>query len=121
MFGYTSNLLFTSCLSEQVKDPIASPTLSDPTETTEPTELIQSQHCRGLGAELEDCTDELLSDDLCSELGDEDDEDDDVYKDDEKGLCRNSCEAEDPFYDRAPLFSVVGRLVRFQEHAGKGN
>ncbi|XP_053086409.1 kinesin-like protein KIF1A isoform X8 [Pangasianodon hypophthalmus] len=100
-----SNLLFTSCLSEQAKDPIASPTLSDPTETTEPTEL-QSRHCGGLGAELEDFTDELLSDDLCSELGDEDD---DVYKDDEKGLCRNSGEAEDPFYERAPLFSVVGR------------
>ncbi|MCI4375514.1 hypothetical protein PGIGA_G00110420 [Pangasianodon gigas] len=91
--------------SEQAKDPIASPTLSDPTETTEPTEL-QSRHCGGLGAELEDFTDELLSDDLCSELGDEDD---DVYKDDEKGLCRNSGEAEDPFYERAPLFSVVGR------------
>ncbi|XP_053492006.1 kinesin-like protein KIF1A [Ictalurus furcatus] len=101
-----SNLLFTSCLSEQAKDPIASPTLSDPTETTEPTELIQSRHCRGLGAELDDFTDELLSDELCSELGDEDD---DVYKDDEKGLCRNSGEAEDPFYDRSPLFSVVGR------------
>ncbi|KAK3556518.1 hypothetical protein QTP70_008288 [Hemibagrus guttatus] len=92
--------------SEQAKDPIASPTLSDPTETTEPTELIQSRCCGGLGAELEDITDELLSDDLCSELGDEDD---DVYKDDEKGLCRNSGEAEDPFYERAPLFSVVGR------------
>ncbi|XP_053539639.1 kinesin-like protein KIF1A isoform X4 [Ictalurus punctatus] len=101
-----SNLLFTSCLSEQAKDPISSPTLSDPTETTEPTELIQSRHCRGLGAELDDFTDELLSDELCSELGDEDD---DVYKDDEKGLCRNSGEAEDPFYDRSPLFSVVGR------------
>ncbi|XP_058259327.1 kinesin-like protein KIF1A isoform X8 [Hemibagrus wyckioides] len=101
-----SNLLFTSCLSEQAKDPIASPTHSDPTETTEPTELIQSRRCGGLGAELEDITDELLSDDLCSEFGDEDD---DVYKEDEKGLCRNSDEAEDPFYERAPLFSVVGR------------
>ncbi|XP_047669895.1 kinesin-like protein KIF1A isoform X9 [Tachysurus fulvidraco] len=101
-----SNLLFTSCLSEQAKDSIASPTLSDPTETTEPTELIQTRRCGGLGAELEDITDELLSDDLCSELGDEDD---DVYKDDEKGLCRNSGEMEDPFYERAPLFSIVGR------------
>lgn len=44
-----------------------------------------------------------------------------MYKDDEKGLCGNSGEAEDPFYERTPLFSVVGRLVRFQEHAGKGN
>ncbi|XP_046701643.1 kinesin-like protein KIF1A isoform X4 [Silurus meridionalis] len=100
-----SNLLFTSCLSEQAKDPIASPT-SEPTETTEPTELLQSRHCGGPGAEMEDFTDELLSDELCSELGDEDD---DVYKDDEKGLCRNSGAAEDPFYERAPLFSVVGR------------
>ncbi|XP_046701635.1 kinesin-like protein KIF1A isoform X3 [Silurus meridionalis] len=91
--------------SEQAKDPIASPT-SEPTETTEPTELLQSRHCGGPGAEMEDFTDELLSDELCSELGDEDD---DVYKDDEKGLCRNSGAAEDPFYERAPLFSVVGR------------
>ncbi|XP_053354029.1 kinesin-like protein KIF1A isoform X17 [Clarias gariepinus] len=104
-----SNLLFTSCLSEQVKDPMASPTTSDPTETTEPTELIQSWHCRGLGAEMDCFTDELLSDDLCSELGEEDDDDHDIYKDDEKGLCRTSDEAEDPFYERAPLFSVVGR------------
>ncbi|TVK90606.1 Kinesin-like protein KIF1B [Bagarius yarrelli] len=90
--------------SEQAKDRNASSTISDPTETTEPTELIQSRRCGG--AEIEDITDELLSDDLCSELGDEDD---DAYKDEEKGLCRNTAEAEDPFYERAPLFSIVGR------------
>uniref|UniRef100_A0A8B9KE87 plus-end-directed kinesin ATPase n=1 Tax=Astyanax mexicanus TaxID=7994 RepID=A0A8B9KE87_ASTMX len=87
-----SNPLFTSCLSEQASDRTASPDLSEPTTTSEITEL-------------------QLSDDLCSELGDEDDDDDEdeEYEDDERGLCRSSGETEDPFYERSPLFSVVGR------------
>ncbi|XP_072540178.1 kinesin-like protein KIF1A isoform X3 [Salminus brasiliensis] len=105
-----SNPLFTSCLSEQASDRMASPDLSEPTTTSEVTELVQTRLHGVVGAELEDCSDELLSDDLCSELGDEDDEDEDEdYEDDERGLCRSSGEAEDPFYERSPLFSVVGR------------
>ncbi|XP_017553465.1 kinesin-like protein KIF1A isoform X4 [Pygocentrus nattereri] len=103
-----SNPLFTSCLSEQANDRMASPDLSEPTTTSEVTELVQSRLRGGVGAELEDCSDDLLSDDLCSELGDEDDEDED-FEDDERGLCQSSGEAEDPFYERSPLFSVVGR------------
>uniref|UniRef100_A0A8B9KEL1 plus-end-directed kinesin ATPase n=1 Tax=Astyanax mexicanus TaxID=7994 RepID=A0A8B9KEL1_ASTMX len=87
-----SNPLFTSCLSEQASDRTASPDLSEPTTTSEITELVQSRLRAGVGAELEDCSDEQLSDDLCSE-----------------GLCRSSGETEDPFYERSPLFSVVGR------------
>ncbi|XP_022531173.2 kinesin-like protein KIF1A isoform X4 [Astyanax mexicanus] len=106
-----SNPLFTSCLSEQASDRTASPDLSEPTTTSEITELVQSRLRAGVGAELEDCSDEQLSDDLCSELGDEDDDDDEdeEYEDDERGLCRSSGETEDPFYERSPLFSVVGR------------
>ena len=97
---------------------LVSKRVTEPTTTSEVTELVQSRLRGGVGAELEDCSDDLLSDDLCSELGDNEDED---FEDDERGLCRSSGEAEDPFYERSPLFSVVGRLVRFQEHAGKGN
>lgn len=60
--------------------------------------------------ELEDLDDEIFLDDPCSELGGEEGE-----------RCPGSSEGQDPFYDRSPLFSVVGRLVRFQEHAGRGN
>uniref|UniRef100_A0A672SWG0 plus-end-directed kinesin ATPase n=1 Tax=Sinocyclocheilus grahami TaxID=75366 RepID=A0A672SWG0_SINGR len=70
------NPLFSTCLSEQASDPNSSPTHSEPTSTSEITEL------------------------------DEDDDDDD---DDEGELCRSSGKAQDPFYDRSPLFSVVGR------------
>uniref|UniRef100_A0AAR2JZS8 plus-end-directed kinesin ATPase n=1 Tax=Pygocentrus nattereri TaxID=42514 RepID=A0AAR2JZS8_PYGNA len=83
-----SNPLFTSCLSEQANDRMASPDLSEPTTTSEVTELVQSR--------------------LRGGLGDEDDEDED-FEDDERGLCQSSGEAEDPFYERSPLFSVVGR------------
>uniref|UniRef100_A0AAR2J254 plus-end-directed kinesin ATPase n=1 Tax=Pygocentrus nattereri TaxID=42514 RepID=A0AAR2J254_PYGNA len=63
-----SNPLFTSCLSEQANDRMASPDLSEPTTTSEVTELVQSRLRGGVGAELEDCSDDLLSDDLCSDL-----------------------------------------------------
>ncbi|XP_076846532.1 kinesin-like protein KIF1A isoform X5 [Brachyhypopomus gauderio] len=104
-----SNPLFTSCLSEQTRDRTASPTPSEPTTTSDTTELVQSRLRGGVGAEPEDLGDALSSDDLCSELGDEDDEDVEDYEDDERGLCGSSHEPEDPFYDRTPLFRVVGR------------
>uniref|UniRef100_A0A7N6FKU9 plus-end-directed kinesin ATPase n=1 Tax=Anabas testudineus TaxID=64144 RepID=A0A7N6FKU9_ANATE len=46
-----------------------------------------------------------LSNSEITELDDDDDDDDD----DEGELCRGSGEGQDPFYDRSPLFSVVGR------------
>lgn len=105
-------------MSDRMSDPTPSPTLS----TSEITELADSQREgrreEEVLEELEDLDDDTFLDDPCSELGAEDDDD---YDDDEGELCRGSSEGQDPFYDRSPLFSVVGRLVRFQEHAGGGN
>ncbi|XP_035379967.1 kinesin-like protein KIF1A isoform X11 [Electrophorus electricus] len=102
-----SSPLFTACLSEQAHERTASPNPSEPTTTSETTELVQSRLRGGVGAELEDLSDDLSSDDLCSELGDDDDEDVEDYEDDERDPCGSS--NEDPFYERPPLFSVVGR------------
>ncbi|XP_023195177.1 kinesin-like protein KIF1A isoform X2 [Xiphophorus maculatus] len=97
------NPIFNTCMSERMSDPTPSPTLS----TSEITELADSQR-EGRGEEeeleeLDDLDDDIFLDDPCSELG-PDDDDDDVG-----GLCRGSSEGLDPFYDRSPLFSVVGR------------
>ncbi|KAK1796783.1 hypothetical protein P4O66_009797, partial [Electrophorus voltai] len=107
MSSDVSSPLFTSCLSEQAHERTASPNPSEPTTTSETTELVQSRLRGGVGAELEDLSDDLSSDDLCSELGDDDDEDVEDYEDDERDPCGSS--NEDPFYERPPLFSVVGR------------
>lgn len=103
-------------MNERMSDPTPSPTLS----SSEITELADSQR-EGQGDEeeleqLEDLDDDIFLDDPCLELGAEEDDDDD-----EGELCEGSSKGQDPFYDRSPLFSVVGRLVRFQEHAGGGN
>lgn len=74
-----------------------------------------------MGTELDYLDNDFLSDDPCSDFEEGEDEDEDENDDDVAELCRSSGKAEDPFYDRSPLFSVVGRLVKFQEHAGKGN
>uniref|UniRef100_A0A8C6TQ55 plus-end-directed kinesin ATPase n=1 Tax=Neogobius melanostomus TaxID=47308 RepID=A0A8C6TQ55_9GOBI len=79
------NPLFLTCMSERMSDPTPSPTPS----TSEVTELADCVR-DGRGADGDD---------------DEDDDDDD----EERGAFRGSCEGLDPFYDRAPLFSVVGR------------
>ncbi|XP_026202154.1 kinesin-like protein KIF1A isoform X8 [Anabas testudineus] len=102
------NPIFNTCMSERMSDPTPSPTLSN----SEITELADSQR-EGRGEEeeleeLEDLDDDIFLDDPCSELGGEDDDDDDD-DDDEGELCRGSGEGQDPFYDRSPLFSVVGR------------
>ncbi|XP_038138291.1 kinesin-like protein KIF1A isoform X7 [Cyprinodon tularosa] len=102
------NPIFNTCMSERMSDPTPSPTLS----TSEITELADSQR-EGRGEEeeleeLEDLDDDIFLDDPCLELGAEDDDDDD--DDDDVGeLCRGSSKGQDPFYDRSPLFSVVGR------------
>ncbi|XP_059198091.1 kinesin-like protein KIF1A isoform X7 [Centropristis striata] len=106
------NPIFNTCMSERMSDPTPSPTLS----TSEITELADAQR-EGRGEEeeleeLEDLDDDIFLDDPCSELGgeDDDDDDDDVDDDDDEGeLCRGFGEGQDPFYDRSPLFSVVGR------------
>ncbi|XP_073810214.1 kinesin-like protein KIF1A isoform X15 [Danio rerio] len=93
--------------SEQASDPNSSPTPSEPTSTSELTELVQSWPDKKVGTELDD--DGFLSDDPCSDLEEEGEDDDDDDVDDDEELCRSSGKAEDPFYDRSPLFSVVGR------------
>ncbi|XP_030584099.1 kinesin-like protein KIF1A isoform X1 [Archocentrus centrarchus] len=107
------NPIFNTCMSERMSDPTPSPTLS----TSEITELADSQR-EGRGEEeeedLEDLDDDIFLDDPSSELGGEDDDDDDADDDDdddddERELFRGSGEGLDPFYDRSPLFSVVGR------------
>ncbi|KAM4575629.1 kinesin-like protein KIF1A isoform 2-T2 [Fundulus diaphanus] len=103
------NPIFNTCMSERMSDPTPSPTLS----TSEITELADSQR-EGRGEEeeleeLEDLDDDIFLDDPCLELGAEDDDDDDDDDDDVGELCQGSSEGQDPFYDRSPLFSVVGR------------
>ncbi|XP_051752734.1 kinesin-like protein KIF1A isoform X11 [Ctenopharyngodon idella] len=104
-------LLFSTCLSEQASDPNSSPTPSEPTSTSELTELVQSWPDKKVGTELDDMDDDFLLDDTCSDFEEEEGEDDDdVDDDDDEGeLCRSFGKAEDPFYDRSPLFSVLGR------------
>ncbi|XP_068447732.1 kinesin-like protein KIF1A isoform X1 [Clinocottus analis] len=100
------NPIFNTCMSERMSDPTPSPTLSN----SEITELADPQR-EGRGEELEeleDLDDDIFLDDPCLELGGEEEEDDDD-DDDEGELCRGSGEGQDPFYDRSPLFSVVGR------------
>ncbi|XP_043097336.1 kinesin-like protein KIF1A isoform X8 [Puntigrus tetrazona] len=106
------NPLFSTCLSEQASDPNSSPTPSEPTSTSEITELVQSWPDKRVGTELDDLEDDFLSDDPCSDFEEDEEEegeDEDDDDDDEGELCRSSGKAEDPFYDRSPLFSVVGR------------
>ncbi|XP_043097332.1 kinesin-like protein KIF1A isoform X4 [Puntigrus tetrazona] len=98
--------------SEQASDPNSSPTPSEPTSTSEITELVQSWPDKRVGTELDDLEDDFLSDDPCSDFEEDEEEegeDEDDDDDDEGELCRSSGKAEDPFYDRSPLFSVVGR------------
>uniref|UniRef100_A0A8K9XTL2 plus-end-directed kinesin ATPase n=1 Tax=Oncorhynchus mykiss TaxID=8022 RepID=A0A8K9XTL2_ONCMY len=102
-----SNPLFNVCMSERMSDPTPSPTPSPTLSTSELTELADTRpEGRGGEEELEalgDLDDDIFLDDPFSELDDDDD-------DDEGELCRGgSSEGLDPFYDRSPLFSVVGR------------
>ncbi|XP_061680602.1 kinesin-like protein KIF1A isoform X2 [Syngnathoides biaculeatus] len=99
------NPLFNTCMSERVSDPTPSPTLS----ASETTDSPQEQEARGGGEDddSEELDDDIFLDEPCVELaGEEEDEED---EDEERELCRGSSEGQDPFYDRSPLFSVVGR------------
>ncbi|KAM8875095.1 kinesin-like protein KIF1A isoform 15-T15 [Spinachia spinachia] len=102
------NPIFKTCMSERMSDPTPSPTLSN----SEITELADPRR-EGRGEdeeleELEDLDDDIFLDDPCLELGGEEEEEEDD-DDDEGELCQGSGEGQDPFYDRSPLFRVVGR------------
>ncbi|XP_034149659.1 kinesin-like protein KIF1A isoform X23 [Esox lucius] len=111
-----SNPLFNACMTERMSDPTPSPTPS----TSEITELADARlERRGGGGggeeedgeELEDLDDDIFLDDPCSELGDDDEDDEEEEDDDDEGALRRGSSGEglDPFYERSPLFSVVGR------------
>ncbi|XP_051778101.1 kinesin-like protein KIF1A isoform X24 [Erpetoichthys calabaricus] len=98
-----STPIFNTCMSERMADLTPSPTLSNP--DSDITELADERHDGKMEEEeeeeeeeLEDLEDEIFLDEPCSELGG-----------DEGEHCPVSCEGQDPFYDRSPLFSVVGR------------
>ncbi|KAK0134514.1 Kinesin-like protein KIF1B [Merluccius polli] len=110
-----SNLIFNACMSERMSDPTPSPTLS----VSEVTELADGR--RGEVEDLDELEDleddEIFLDHPCLELGgqDEDEEEDEEEEEEEEdeeeegAFCRGSSEGQDPFYDRSPIFSVVGR------------
>ncbi|XP_023804563.1 kinesin-like protein KIF1A isoform X1 [Cyanistes caeruleus] len=84
--GCNSSPLFNTCMSERMADLTPSPTFSNPdSDITEPAD---EQH---QGQEEEE----------------EEDLEEDIFPE-----CP-LCDGRDPFYDRFPLFSLVGRLVRF--------
>ncbi|KAJ8357000.1 hypothetical protein SKAU_G00197940 [Synaphobranchus kaupii] len=110
-----STPIFNTCMSERMTNLTPSPTFSDP--DSDITELADERHDGKVEEEdeleeleeleeddddeeeeLEDLDDEIFLDDPCSELGGEEGE-----------RCPGSSEGQDPFYDRSPLFSVVGR------------
>ncbi len=104
-------------MSKRMSDRTLSPTLSDP--DSDITELADERHYGKVEEEeLDDLDDEIFMEDPGSELGREEEEEE------EDGVgehCPGVSDGQDPFYDRWPLFSLVGRLVRFQEHADRGN
>lgn len=87
-----------------MRDPTPSPTLSDP--ESDITELADERNYgkveEELEEELEDLDAEIFAEDGASEPQ-------------EGQQCPRASEGQDPFYDRWPLFSLVGRLVRLQE------
>ncbi|XP_010604915.1 kinesin-like protein KIF1A isoform X2 [Fukomys damarensis] len=84
--GCNSYPLLNTCMSERMAALTPSPTFSSPdSDTTEPAEE------QSVGEEQEE------------EEEEEEDLEDDVFP--ERALCNGR----DPFYDRSPLFSVVGR------------
>ncbi|KAJ8389624.1 hypothetical protein AAFF_G00118610 [Aldrovandia affinis] len=107
-----STPIFNTCMSERMTDLTPSPTFSDP--DSDITELADERHDGKVEEEEEfeeledledfeeleeeDLDDEIFLDDPYSELGGEEGE-----------RCRGPSDGQDPFYDRSPLFSVVGR------------
>ncbi|XP_056091519.1 kinesin-like protein KIF1A isoform X2 [Rhinichthys klamathensis goyatoka] len=99
--------ILNTCMSERMSDLTLSPTLSDP--DSDITELADERHYGKVEVEdeeLEDLDDEIFLEDPGSELGREEEEEE------EDGVgehCPGVSDGQDPFYDRWPLFSLVGR------------
>ncbi|XP_059419783.1 kinesin-like protein KIF1A isoform X2 [Carassius carassius] len=94
--------ILNTCMSKRMSDLTLSPTLSDP--DSDITELSDERHYGKFEVEeeeLDDLDDEIFMEDPGSELGREED-----------GVGEDSpcvSDGKDPFYDRWPLFSLVGR------------
>lgn len=85
--------IFHGCVNEHLVDRTPSPTFS--TSDSEITEMADERH-----SEMSDLLDdEAFADDASSDAGTEE-EGSDLFSD-----------GQDPFYDRSPWFSLVGRLV----------
>ncbi|TSK49616.1 Kinesin-like protein KIF1B [Bagarius yarrelli] len=79
-----SSPILNMCMSERMKDPSPSPNLSGP--DSDITELADERHYgKEEEEEFEDLDDEMIVEDGCQ------------------------CQGQDPFYDRWPLFCLVGR------------
>ncbi|XP_050988735.1 kinesin-like protein KIF1A isoform X4 [Labeo rohita] len=96
--------ILNTCMSERMSDLTLSPTLSDP--DSDITELADERHYGKVEVEeeeLDDLDDEIFMEDPGSELGREEEEDGVGER------CPGVSDGQDPFYDRWPLFSLVGR------------
>uniref|UniRef100_A0A673G5Y1 plus-end-directed kinesin ATPase n=1 Tax=Sinocyclocheilus rhinocerous TaxID=307959 RepID=A0A673G5Y1_9TELE len=102
VFGCTSTPILNTCMSERMSDLTLSPTLSDP--DSDITELADERHYGKVEEEELDLDDEIFMEDPGSELGREEEEEDGVGE-----HCPGVSDGQDPFYDRWPLFSLVGR------------
>uniref|UniRef100_A0A8C1FUA1 plus-end-directed kinesin ATPase n=1 Tax=Cyprinus carpio carpio TaxID=630221 RepID=A0A8C1FUA1_CYPCA len=95
--------ILNTCMSKRMSDLTLSPTLSDP--DSDITELADERHYGKVEVEeeeLDDLDDEIFMEDPGSELG----------REEEDGVgehCPGVSDGQDPFYDRWPLFSLVGR------------
>ncbi|XP_077462833.1 kinesin-like protein KIF1A isoform X3 [Stigmatopora argus] len=116
------NPLFNACMSERMSEPTPSPSWSASEATDPPPREARPGGEGGEDDASEELDDDIFLDEPSSELvGDEEEDDDDEEEveeeeeeeneeeEEEPVLCPGSGEGQDPFYDRSPLFSVVGR------------
>ncbi|XP_049322858.1 kinesin-like protein KIF1A isoform X3 [Astyanax mexicanus] len=93
-----STPILNTCMSERMSDPTPSPTLSDP--ESDITELADERHYGKVEEELEEELEDLDAESFAEDGG----------SDPREGSpCPRAGEGQDPFYDRWPLFSLVGR------------
>uniref|UniRef100_A0A8B9JJM6 plus-end-directed kinesin ATPase n=1 Tax=Astyanax mexicanus TaxID=7994 RepID=A0A8B9JJM6_ASTMX len=96
--GCSSTPILNTCMSERMSDPTPSPTLSDP--ESDITELADERHYGKVEEELEEELEDLDAESFAEDGG----------SDPREGSpCPRAGEGQDPFYDRWPLFSLVGR------------
>ncbi|XP_051554483.1 kinesin-like protein KIF1A isoform X2 [Myxocyprinus asiaticus] len=95
-----STPILNTCMSKRMSDLTLSPTLSDP--DSDITELADERHYGKVEVEEEELED--LDDEIFMEDSEHEREEDGVEE-----HCPGASDGQDPFYDRWPLFSFVGR------------